>query len=239
MARWSRLLFGVLVLALFSAPSARASSYLFSFTTAQLLSALDAVDSTHLQDGFFAIFIQAPGGYTVTQENSPDPTPGPNNDDWLATTIVNAGLGTGTWVEFARNSANGKNVTLVSDANNGGSASNNIFLNHTYSDAGTPPIGFGTQTPTATIDDIMASTAVFSFVLTGATITGSETFTGAASAIHSTSSSSFTGATTTTPNTFSITLSGTLLPEPATWVPLVSGVVFLLMVGMRRNKNRR
>jgi len=224
---------------LFSAPSAHANTFLYSFTTAQLLGALDAVDATHLQDGFFAIFLQAPTGSTISQVNSPDPNPGTNNDDWIGTTIVNAGLGSGTWVEFSRDYAAGKNVTLVSDANNGGTASNNIFLGQSYvgGTGSAPPLAFGTVS--AMISDVMASNAVFSFVISGATISGTQSFTGAASAIDSSSSSTMSGTKTTFPNNFSITATGTALPEPATWIPLVSGLACLLAAGARKKRNRQ
>ena len=227
----SRLLWGcALVAFLFSAPSAHANTYLFSFTTAQLEGALDAVDTNHLQDGFFAIFLQVPDGYTAVQENSPDPT---GSADWVATTESYSPFLNGTWIEFARDDSK-TDVTLVSDANGG---TGSMFLGQTYSDGGSPapPISFGT-TP-GTITSIMASAAVFSFELIGATDPGSLTFNGKASAIESSSLTAFTGAKTTFPNNFTMTITDTgQVPEPATFIPFGLGAAWVMAAGVLRKK---
>jgi hypothetical protein len=226
---WSFALLALLI----PAPSAHASEFLFSFTAPQLLTALDASDPNHLQDGFFAVFLQVPTGYTAVQESFSDPTIAA---DWVATTESYSPFLKNTWVEFARNDSQ-SSVTLLSDANDGGLG--NIFLGQTYDDGGSPlqPISFGTTPGTITNIMDMSSTAVFTIELSGPAIPGSLTFSGKASAIESNSTTSFANPTKTSwGNLFSITVTDIVVPEPATFMPLGLGVACLLAAGVFKTK---
>jgi hypothetical protein len=222
---------------LFSVPSAHASTYLFSFTTTQLLGALSAPggDANFSEDGYYSILLQPTTltGYAAVQENSPKPT---GADDWQATTQTdNPFIGSGTWIEFAKLDVQ-TFVTLVSGAN-GAPGGQNIFLYggpHTYSDSGLyPPLTFGT----GTITSIMAPGAMFSFMLDIPFDPGSVEFTGQASAIWSANSYSYDPIKSVAGIPFTLDLTDTLVtPEPGTWVLLLAGAACVLAAGMFKKK---
>jgi len=243
--------FFVLLALLFSAPSAHAATFLYTFTTTQLLSALSTSDTDYSADGYYAILLQptALSGYSnlVPSQTTPDPTDG--TADWQATTDSANPFGAGTWIEFAKGNTQ-TTVTLASGAN-GGTGGRNIFYypgigtDNTYSDSTYvgetgnvgPPIGFGNTV--ASITNIMAANDVFSFVLTDATNPGAVAFSGQAEAIWSSGST----ATYNTPKTrtdisFSLTLTGTAVPEPDTLILFLTGAALVLAAGILRNKRR-
>jgi hypothetical protein len=207
------------------APPAHANTYQYSFTTAQLLTALSS-EVDYSGDGYYAVLLQPTTltGYTIAGVNSPDPADGAA--DWQATTDSANPFAGGTWVEFAKGNTQ-TTVTLVSGANGG---TGSMFLNQTYSDSGTPapPISFGTTV--ATITNIMSTSAVFSFALNDATNPGPVTFTGEAMAIWSSgSSTSFNTGKSTAGIPFSLTLTGTqAAPEPGTWTLFLAGAACVL-----------
>ena len=207
------------------APPAHANTYQYSFTTAQLLTALSS-EADYSGDGYYAVLLQPTTltGYTIAGVNSPDPADGAA--DWQATTDSANPFAGGTWVEFAKGNTQ-TTVTLVSGANGG---TGSMFLNQTYSDSGTPapPISFG-ATP-ATITNIMSTSAVFSFALNDATNPGAVAFTGEAMAIWSSgSSTAFNTGKTRVDIPFTLTLTGTqAAPEPGTWTLFLAGAACVL-----------
>ena len=228
-----------------SAPPAHASSFLFSFTTTQLLGALSATDATFSEDGYYAVFLQpttlGQDNYSVQQETSPKPT---GADDWQATVQTdNPFVGDGTWVEFAKLDSQ-TYVTLVSGANGADNGTQNIFIYggpYTYSGSNKhPPLTFGT----GTITGIMPSSAVFSFSLDIAVHPGSVVaFTGEANAIWSSGSSTRYAVpkpayyipfamdfTETSPGNYEV------VPEPRTWILFLAGAAGLLAAGLLKKK---
>lgn len=83
------------------APPAHANTYRYSFTTAQLLTALTS-EADYSGDGYYAVLLQPTTltGYTIARVNSPDPADGAA--DWQATTDSADPFAGGTWVEFAK-----------------------------------------------------------------------------------------------------------------------------------------
>jgi len=235
----SRLLWGcALVAFLFSAPSAHASTYSFSFTTQDLLTSLSLSDTNYSEHGYFAIFLQPSTltGYSFNGiETSPRPAPEGYADDWQAALGTETAF-TGQVVEFTRD-FNSSSASLVSGAN-GAPGGENIFLYggpNTYAGSVPIPTGFGNA---ATITSIMPLDAVFSFELTtAATSLGPVTFTGEASAIFSGSDQSFDPLKTDRNIGFTLTLDADLVaPEPGTFVLFGAGAACVLAAGVRRKK---
>jgi hypothetical protein len=214
------------VLALLGCPTAaRANTYLFSFTTADLMSALQTSRGTaeYSESGYYAIFVQPDPAqitnFTVTSANTPNPT---DPNVWDASVIDDPSspfLGYGvdsctsncTWAGFYKDSTytgtpghttpNQPDVTIVSGANNPGT---NIFLGHSWFDTGSPPYSWGGETrgrpPTIlfnqVINTVMPGSDVFSFALTTSqALSGTYQLVGYASALISGDPGSMTGDT--------------------------------------------
>lgn len=214
-------------------PPARANTYQYSFTTAQLLTALSS-EVDYSEDGYYAVLLQPTTltGYSITGVNPPDPADGAA--DWQATTDSANPFAGGTWVEFAKGNTQ-TTVTLVSGANGG---TGSMFLNQTYDDSGSPapPISFGT-TP-ATITNIMSTSAVFSFALNEASNPSLVAFTGEAMAISSSgSNTAFSTGKTRVDIPFTLTLTGTqAAPEPGTWTLFLAGAACVLAAATLRKR---
>jgi hypothetical protein len=208
-----------------SIPAARANTYLFSFSTSDLMSALQTSRGTaeYSESGYYAIFVQPNPtqitNFTVTSANTPNPT---DPNAWDASVIVDPSspfLGYGvnsctsncTWAGFYKDSSytgtaphttpNEPDVTIVSGANNPGT---NIFLGHSWYDQGDTPYAWGGQTsdfPPVTlynqvINTVMPGSDVFSFAITTSqALSGTYQLKGYASALVSGSPTSMTGDT--------------------------------------------
>ncbi len=232
-----------LLACVFFALPAHASTFLYAFSTTQLLGALSVSDADYSSDAYYTILLQPTGlaaGYTMPNQYSPKP--GGVADDWQATTDSADAFGSGTWIEFAKLDVQ-TTVTLVSGAN-GGPGGKNIFYYpgisplNTYSDAGgSPPVNFGTTV--ASIDSIMAPGAQFSFTLGNLSSNpGAVTFTGEAMAIESSFSSSvYSGQKGRLDVPFSLTLTGTeVVPEPSTLILFLAGAACLLAAAILKKK---
>jgi len=224
-----------------AAPAAHANTYQYSFTTAQLLTALSG-EADYSEDGYYAVLLQPTTltGYSIAGETTPDPSDGAA--DWQATTDSANPFAGGTWIEFAKGNTQ-TSVTLVSGAN-GGPGGRNIFYyqgigtDNTYNDSGVPapPISFGTTV--ASITNIMSTSAVFSFQLNDATNPGAVAFTGEAMAIWSSgSSTSFNTGKSRADIPFALTLTGTqAAPEPGTWILFLAGAACVLLAATLKKK---
>lgn len=231
--RLGKLLGGLAVLALFSAPSAHAATYLFSFTTNQLLSALGPVngvggDPNYGDAAYFSIFLNVPNsGDTYSQAVAPD--------DWQSSTGSNSpfAANTGAWVEFGKT---GTQVTVVaggSTVNGVSSGAWSIVDNRSYYDntqsPPAPPVGWGTTSDT--IKTQMPGTDVFSFEVSGLS-SANLTFTGYTSEVVFCSPY-------TTHYIFSLPLTGQLVPEPNTIVLLGFGAACLFAGVIRKKAKKR
>jgi hypothetical protein len=208
-----------------STQAAHANTYLFSFSTSDLMTALQTSrgPAEYSESAYYAIFVQPDPGqissFTVTAANTPNPT---DPNVWDASVINDPSspfLGYGvthctsdcTWAGFYKDSSytgtppsttpNEPDVTIVSGANNPGT---NIFLGHSWRDTGQTPYAWGGQTtgfPPATlynqvINTVMAGSDVFSFAITTSqALSGTYQLQGYASALVSGSSTSMTGDT--------------------------------------------
>jgi hypothetical protein len=235
----------VLLMCSWFVPSANANPYLFSVTAAQIESALQTSMDPNLynESGFFAIFIQPDpaivSSYTYLEVDSPNQNA---TNAWEATTITDPSspnLGAGTWAQFSKQPGQ-TTVALLSQANNGGTSANNIFLNHSFHDNVGAPYGWGT-TP-ATVTSIFSDSTVFSFWIdTPQTLSLTSTIhlSGKASAIESGSSSSFTFDTKEQDGiSFSLNIAPSL-PEPSTWTLFLGGAVLLLGTRHYQSKKSR
>lgn len=228
------------------------------------------------ESAYFDIFLQPvspqlTSPYSFVSETSPNPT-GPNA--WEATTIDDPsspvlGYGPGsqsygsgtacttaatcTWAQFyAQNDADPpyqSDVMVYSDANNGGLG--NIFVNHTYDDAGGAPYGWGSSAGSITITEAVSDNCVtgtsggctgtppsLSFeISTLSTLTGPIELLGYADDYRSSSTSSlpsgFGGPKEYDGIAFTLEVTPTYLgaPEPGTWAFLATG---LLLLGVAR-----
>jgi hypothetical protein len=253
----------VAALVLCSAASrADANTYLFTVSAGDLLTALHAQegDTIFNESGYFAIFVQPSAAqvpnYAYGSVLSPNPGGDGYNDQWASGTIddpSSPSLGYGpntnyysqqnctnpatcTWAYWSKQ-AGQTNVMLFSDANNGGAG--NIFLNHTFHDALSPPYGWGTTTATIKTANSSSSSAALQFYIdTPSTLTGSITLLGYASELRSTSSTSFPPFGPTEHDGVPFTLSETPLlvgtPEPSTWALSSAALVGLVAVWRRR-----
>jgi hypothetical protein len=238
----------VVVLALLATPTARANTYMFSFTGQQALNALLATEGATIfnKSGYFALFVQPDPSivtsYTWVSQTSPNVGAA---DAWDATTITdpsspNLGYGAGpatctancTWAQFSK--GNGQTSVALLSLANGGPGGANIFLNHQFWDNVPAPYGWG---PThATITSIMATSALFQFVIdTPLTLPGNVPLLGFASELRSAQPNSFPfiGSKEFNGIPFSLTASvGSSVPEPGTWV--LFGSAAALLAGARK-----
>jgi hypothetical protein len=251
--------FALLVL-LFSAPLAHASTFNFSFTTTDLLGALKGSDTDFQSDGYYAIFLQPtvmPTGDSLVASETAGPDPTDGGAAWISTTLSGSTDTSlpGIWVQFSKGN-NQTTITVVSGANDAGgngTASTNIFYHpglsplNTYTDSGmpyAPPIGFSGAK--ATISALMAANAVFSFQLTGTASPGASIlFNGDAEAIWSQGSSATYSSPKTRediPFTMNFTNAGSnnyqATPEPGTWILLIAGAACVIAAGILKNKRR-
>ena len=240
---------GLAVLGLLAAPSASANTYLFSFTTADLLSALQASDPAYSASGFFSVFLKPTSGLinftTFGSESSGYTTGSSNNDYWQGTTINDpTDLGAGTWVQFSKYNDQ-LNVSLISGATNNGALPDTIFMpganggctvspsNCTYHDSGVPPQPLMFGSTTGKITHIIAGNAIWQFTLDADGISGPVTFSGLASAIVSSSTTRFNlsglaGNKTDLKVAFTLDLTPST-PEPETWLLFAFGSVLVLV----------
>lgn len=231
---------GLLVCA---AVPARANTYLFSFTGQEILDALKDPSAqgfvTEQESAYFGIWLQpSVASFSYLNIYSPNPT---SQQAWDANTINDpADLGqSGTFAGFNKLS-NTAYVAVLSDANNGGTAANNIFLNHNYTGSGTPaaPVGWGSNTQTMT--EIMNTSALFKFMIeTPSALTGPVTVNGVASALISGSTNIMTAGTKDFPALdFTLTETPQYIPEPDSWVLAVAGFGLLFGLGWCRKSRR-
>jgi hypothetical protein len=220
----------LLVPLLFFAPSAHATTFLYTFTTTQLLSALSGDSHGEDESAYFAIFFKPTSlgaygtGYTYGAEYSPKP--GGTGDDWQATIDSSNPFSTSAPdLEFGKLSAAGL-VTVVATNNAWSSAGPPSMQNYTFAgDGGTSSVQWGT-TP-GKIDSQMSLSAVFAFTLNMASNPGPVTFSGQVSEL------TFCNVTEFTNTTFTLTLTGTLAaPEPDTIVLLGLGAALMVVGGV-------
>jgi hypothetical protein len=230
-----------------SSTPAQANTYLFSFTTSQILTALQTAQGTAVYDesAYFAIFLQPNPAqvtnYTYSSVTSPNPT---DTNAWVTNTITDPAspyfgynnqtcTANCTWAYFEK-APTATAVTLVSGAN-GGSGGRNIFLNGDFSSNSPPPYGWGTTD--ALINAIMPGSDAFQFAITtNLTLSGDFTILGRASSIKSGSASSMT-LDTKENDGIAFTLTATQgVPEPGTWSMLAIGGALL---GLARLRVRR
>ena len=218
----------VLVALLCVAPSAHATTFLFSFTTTQLLSAAQSADPHWNDDGYFAIFLR-PTGVTYTYDTETSPKPTPAADDWQATIAANP-FGNGQELEFGKENSQSLVTVVANDTSWTNTGMSN--LNVSYSDTGTPaqPVGWGTTS--GRIDSRMSASSLFSFTLRGMSISpGTQvTFAGHASEIYF---------CTPAETSFAFTLTLTAVPEPDTIAMLGLGALLLLLAGGVRQRTRK
>jgi hypothetical protein len=252
-------LFAVVLALLGSSQAAHANTYLFSFSTADLMSALQTSRGTaeYSESGYFAIFVQPNpsqiASFTVTAANTPNPT---DPNIWDASVINDPSspfLGYGvstcttdcTWAGFYKDSSE-PDVTIVSGANNPGT---NIFLGHSWYDQGVTPYAWGGESTgfppvvlyNQVINTVMAGSDVFSFAITTTqALSGTYQLKGYASALVSGSSTSMTGDTKdATGLAFTINVSINPTPEPGTWASVVGGMLLMAPLIVRRVRKTR
>jgi hypothetical protein len=234
----------VVLALLFSAPSAHAATYLYTFSAATLLTQLQAQDPVYSESVYFAIFLQPPsaiGTYSYGTEVSPKPAGTGVADDWQATLASPDALHPTNYVEFAKeNTQSTVTVLAASSVWSWSNISPNVSFNGlNYVNGGAAPGGWN-QSSGATIDsDTFAQN--FSFTLTNVTTgPGPFTFNGLASEIQSSSTTTVTSTKVNTGVPFTISLTGTLVaaPEPDTIVLLGLGVALMFAGGVRKRKKK-
>ncbi len=232
-----------------SVQPAHANTYLFSFTTSQLMTALEASQGTSIynESAYFAIFVQPDpvqiSSYTYVSVTTPN---GSDPNAWITNTITdpsspNLGYSSGspctsncTWAQFSKDPAQTQ-VTLVSGAN-GGPGGSNIFVGGDFYSFSDPPYGWGATD--AVITTIMPTTDSFSFIIsTAQALTGNYTLKGRASVITSGSPFAMTLDTKEDdgiPFTLSVEAQ---VPEPAGWILMLIGCVALAVSRRRRRRS--
>jgi hypothetical protein len=225
-------------------PAARANTYLFTFTTQQVMTALQTSQgpAVYNESAYFDIFVQ-PDPTVVTSYSFQSET-APNAgalDAWHATTVTDfstANVPPGTSAFYGKQPTQ-TSVAVVSGANAGGKPDNNIFLFSSYKDStgtGSPNYGWGSVM--GEIDDIMTTGSIFQFVIsTSQTLTGPTKLNGTASALISNSPLSASGIKDQAGIKFSLTATPTALaPEPGPGWLWASGIVFLLGLEYRKRR---
>lgn len=236
-------------------PQASANTYQFTFTTSQILSALQtSLGSTNYnEDAFYAIFLQPTGFTTIGGDNTVTSNPDSTGADaWTTnanfTDPSDSNFGSSDWVQFSK--SNGQTTVSVVSANTGnlfwssGCSATSTGTCHQYDDSNSLgyPVSFGTTD--AYITNIISTSATFSFtVQTTATLSGSYTIDGLAEAINNnTGNWSFGCCKTASDISFSLSGTPTLtaVPEPGPWLLVTVGMVLIGgSTWMRRFLRRR
>lgn len=222
--------------------TAHASTYLYSFTTDEVVAAIEAsFPGQTAQSGYFAIFLQPdldPSAYTISQVVSPKG----GASGWLGATVNDpSDLGyPGDWAQFSKQPIQSQ-VSLVSAAN-GGPGGANIFLyppppnNHfSNGDATIHPQEFGSD---GALVALIADTARWYFKVNTTEMAPTHFF-GAAALIFSNSLDHFDP-----PDPSKTELAGfdmTLLvtaPEPGSLALTTFGALLLAVAVRRRNSAR-
>jgi hypothetical protein len=246
--KWLIVLLSVLMC---SAPL-RANTYMFSFTTQDLMTAFQTAQGSgvYTESAYFAFFVQPTtsqiSSYSYVSETAPtDP------NQWQATTVQDYSdpnyyfTSTGscttncTWAEFTKNVSlpNSSNVTVISGAN-GGSGGNNIFKDSSFAGGGLgldPPLGWGNNT--LIINEIMPTTDSFSMVIsTSQTLSGSYTLQGRTTALKSGNPGSLSNEKESDGIPFTLTVTAVnTVPEPGTSVLFAVGILAIGVGSIRRN----
>ena len=251
----------LLVLAI-AAPAARANTYLFSFTTQDLMNALAASrgQAEYQDSAYYAIFLQPnpaqAGTFTIGSVNTPNPTDANKWDTQVITDPSNPYFGYSTahpctsdcsWAAFYKDSSL-PDVTIVSGNAYPYPNGSNYFLGNDWFDQGTAPYSWGGQDSNYNIlydqvmNTVMSKTDVWSFTInTSQTLSGTITLEGYASALISGSPSTMYGVKDDTGLGFTMTFS-IPTPEPGTWASMLAGVVLmspLILRSKRRHSLRK
>ena len=232
---------------------AHANQYLFSFTTSQLMAALQSAEGTasYNESAYFAIFIQ-PDPFVISNYTYTVEVPGnyQESNPWMGGTIVdpaspNLGYSQAypcpsdcEWAVFAKR-PDQTSVTVISGAN-GGAGGSNIFMNHFWQSNAPWPYGWGGTG--GVITTIMPGSDVFRFVIdTSQTLSGSYTLNGYASILQSGSQTTMTGDTKEEPgHYFSLDVTPSDVPEPgAVGLFAAGGLVFGYRYRRTTSKNPR
>lgn len=237
--------------------SAHANTYLFSFTTAQLMTALQQSQGTALfnESAYFAIFVQpdpaqvSSYSYVTGSLTAPNPSDPNQWDTSVITDPTSPFLGYGTntctancsWAGFYKDSS-APYVTVVSGANYGPGGSN-IFVGNDWFDQGSAPFAWGGQDTDFNVlydqymNTVMPGSDVFSFQInTSQPLSGAITLKGSASALVS-GSPTFMSGNTKDDGGLSFSLTVTPSPEPGTWASMLGGgLVFLGLLYLKKTR---
>ena len=255
----------LVVLVLFAcfagAAPAHANTYLFSFTTAQVLSALQTAvgsvpsEGPYNEDGFFAVWFQPSGFATSGGDNTVVSNPDSTTDPWATnanfTDPSDPNYGPGDWIQFSKQT-NQLDISLITGNSTlfvpAGCTDTTTTNCHQYSDNGVQPVAFGSFNSLnggSYLTNIIGNAATWSFeVETNSILNGSYTIQGIASGIHTgatTWPAGNSGVTTITDITFSMTASPTLAanPEPGTWMSVVVGLGLIVGGSVWKKLSRR
>jgi hypothetical protein len=232
-----------------AAPQAKASTYLFSFTATDVLSALHTSEGDAFNaSAYFAIFVQ-PSAAAVSSYSYLNMFTGPNTgapDAWQVNTITdpsNANLGykpapdqcttNCTWVQFSKQDVQ-SSVMVLSQADPANGSNGDIFLHAAYHDNVPAPYGWGATN--ATITSVINGTnanPVFQFsISTPLTLAGPVTLSGYASELRSGSTGTFTTSFRNPTKEhdgiqFSLTATPVATPEPGSSLTAAGGLSLL------------
>jgi hypothetical protein len=229
-----------------AAPTARANTYLFTFTTQQVMTALKTSQGTAVynESAYFDIFVQPDTAvvtnYSFLSETAPNVG---SLNAWQSTTVTDfssSNVPAGTSAFYGKLPGQ-TSVDVISGANAGGTPADNIFLFSSYNDAvgtGSPNYGWGSVI--GEIDNIMTTGSIFKFMIsTSLTLSSPITLHGTASALISNSPLSASGIKDQAGITFSLTATPTAVPEPGPQWALAGGIALLAALHFGRRARTR